>query len=47
LPASEEREEIKRLPKDLYEWRRANEILMAVSVFFATEVRPGVGGADG
>jgi transposase len=37
LPTSEEREEIKRLRKEVYELRRANEILKAASVFFATE----------
>ena len=38
LPSSEEREEIKALRKENYELRRANEILKAVSVFFATEL---------
>ncbi len=38
LPSSEEREEIKRLRKEVYELRRANEILKAASVFFATEL---------
>ena len=38
LPTSEEREEIKRLRKEVYELRRANEILKAASVFFATEL---------
>jgi transposase len=38
LPASEEREEIKKLRKENYELRRANEILKAASVFFATEL---------
>ncbi len=47
LPTAAEREEIKALRKEVYELRRANEILKATSVFFATEVRPGVGGADG
>jgi transposase len=37
-PSSEEREEIKRLRKEVYELRRANEILKAASVFFATEL---------
>src|SRR3954466_6761550 len=32
-PTSEEREEIKRLRKAVYELRRANEILKAASVF--------------
>src|ERR1700750_1904681 len=38
LPSTEEREEIKRLRKKFYELRRANEILKAASVFFATEL---------
>jgi transposase len=38
LPTSEEREEIKRLRKEVYELRRANEILKAASVFCATEL---------
>jgi transposase len=38
LPTSEEREEIKALRKENYELRRANEILKAASVFFATEL---------
>jgi transposase len=33
LPTSEEREEIKELRKEVYELRRANEILKAASVF--------------
>ncbi len=33
LPTSEEREEIKRLKRENYELRRANEILKAASVF--------------
>ncbi len=37
LPSSEEREEIKKLRKENFELRRANEILKAASVFFATE----------
>jgi transposase len=37
-PSSEEREEIKRLRREVYELRRANEILKAASVFFATEL---------
>ena len=36
-PAAE-REEIKALRKEDYELRRANEILKAASVFFATEL---------
>jgi transposase len=38
LPSSEEREEIKLLRKEVFELRRANEILKAASVFFATEL---------
>ena len=38
LPTSEEREQIKALRKEVYELRRANEILKAASVFFATEL---------
>ncbi len=38
LPSAVEREEIRRLRKENYELRRANEILKAASVFFATEL---------
>jgi len=38
LPSSEEREEIKQLRKENFELRRANEILKAASIFFATEL---------
>ena len=38
LPTAAEREEIKALRKENYEPRRANEILKAASVFFATEL---------
>ena len=38
LPSSEEREEIRKLRKEVFELRRANEILKAASVFFATEL---------
>lgn len=38
LPSSEEREEMKALRKENFELRRANEILKAASVFFATEL---------
>ena len=38
LPTAAEREEIKDLRKEVYELRRANEILKAASVFFATEL---------
>ena len=40
LPTSEEREEIKRLRRENFELRRANEILKAASVFFAGELDP-------
>ena len=40
LPTSEERQEIKRLKRENYELRRANEILKAASVFFAGELDP-------
>ena len=38
LPTSEEREEIKKLRKEVFELRRSNEILKVASVFFATEL---------
>jgi transposase len=38
LPTAAERQEIKALRKEVYELRRANEILKAASVFFATEL---------
>ena len=38
LPTSAEREEIRKLRREVYELRRANEILKAASVFFATEL---------
>ena len=38
LPSSEEREQIKQLRRENSELRRANEILKAASVFFATEL---------
>jgi transposase len=38
LPSTEEREEIKKLRKENFELRRANEILKAAAVFFATEL---------
>lgn len=38
LPTAAEREEIKSLRKENFELRRANEILKAASVFFATEL---------
>ncbi|MFN8224988.1 MAG: transposase [Gaiellales bacterium] len=36
LPTSEEREEIRKLRSEVFELRRANEILKAASVFFAS-----------
>jgi transposase len=36
--SSEEREEIKKLRREVFELRRANEILKAASVFFAKEL---------
>ena len=47
LPTSAEREEIRKLRAENFELRRANEILKSASLYFAREVRPGVGGADG
>ena len=38
LPSIEEREEIRKLKRENAELRRANEILKAASVFFATEL---------
>ena len=38
--SSEEREELKRLKRENYELRRANEILKSASVFFAKELDP-------
>ena len=38
LPSAVEREEIKRLRRENFELRRANEILKAASIFFATEL---------
>ena len=40
MPTTEEREEIKALKREVFELRRANEILRAASLFFASEVRP-------
>ena len=40
LPTSEEREEIRKLRAEVFELRRANEILKTDSVFFATELDP-------
>jgi transposase len=41
LPTSAEREEIKQLKRENQELRRANEILRAASLFFATELDEG------
>ena len=41
LPSNEEREEIRRLKSEVAELRKANEILRAASVFFATELDGG------
>jgi transposase len=38
LPTAAEREEIKQLRRENFELRRANEILKAASIFFATEL---------
>jgi transposase len=38
LPSSAEREEIRRLRAEVFELRRANEILKSASVFFAKEL---------
>ena len=38
MPTTEERAEIKELKRENFELRRANEILKAASVFFATEL---------
>jgi transposase len=38
LLSSQEREDIRRLRKENYELRRANEILKSASVFFAKEL---------
>jgi transposase len=40
LMTSAEREEIRRLRRENYELRRANEILKSASVFFAKELDP-------
>src|SRR3954454_17030622 len=40
LLSSSEREESRRLRKENYELRRANEILKSASVFFAKELDP-------
>jgi transposase len=37
---SQEREEIRKLRKQVFELRRANEILKSASVFFAKELDP-------
>jgi transposase len=38
LPTTQEREEIKELKREVFELRRANEILKSASVFFAKEL---------
>ena len=38
LPTSSEREEIRELRREVFELRRANEILKSASVFFAKEL---------
>jgi transposase len=38
LPSTAEREEIRRLKRENFELRRANEILKSASVFFAKEL---------
>jgi transposase len=38
LPTSAEREEIRKLRREVFELRRANEILKSASVFFAKEL---------
>jgi transposase len=38
LPTTAEREEIKKLRREVYELRRANEILKSASVYFAKEL---------
>ena len=38
LPTTAEREEIRKLRAEVFELRRANEILTSASVFFATEL---------
>ena len=40
LLTSQEREEIRRLRREVFELRRANEILKSASVFFAKELDP-------
>jgi transposase len=38
VPTAAEREEIKQLRRENFELRRANEILKAASIFFASEL---------
>ena len=38
LPTTAEREEIRKLRREVFELRRANEILKSASVFFAKEL---------
>jgi transposase len=41
MPTSEERQEIRELKREVSELRKANEILRAASLFFATELDGG------
>ena len=41
MPTTQERDEIKALKREVSELRRANEILRAASLFFATELDAG------
>jgi transposase len=40
LLSTQEREEIRRLRREVYELRRANEMLKSASLFFARELDP-------
>jgi transposase len=40
VPSSDEREEVRKLRREVFELRRANEILKAASLFFARELDP-------
>ena len=40
LLSTQQREEVRRLRKENYELRRANEILKSASLFFARELDP-------
>jgi transposase len=39
-PTEQEREEIRKLRREVHDLRRANEILKSASVFFAKELDP-------